>query len=709
MPSAVRTTLAALSAALLAVLLYAQVLSHDFVDVDVAPYVTQNPAVLAGLTWEGAGWAFTRFHAANWHPLTWLSHMLDVELFGLAPAGHHAMNVAWHALASALVVLFLTRATGALAPSWFVGLAFAAHPLHAESVAWIAERKDVLSGALGLASLLAWTGWARGGSRRAWAAALVLFALGLLAKPMLVTLPFVLLLLDAWPFARAGRGWRALVVEKLPFFALSAASALLTVLAQRAGGAVQDLERLPFGARAANAAVSLVLYLRRAFWPDDLAFYYPRPAAGHSGLAVGLAVLVLAAIVFVVWREHARRPSLYVGFLLFAGMLVPVIGLVQVGGQALADRYMYLPLLGVLVAAAWTARDLVPWPAARQIGGVAAILALTAAGRVQIATWRDSETLARRALHVTADNHVAENLLGFVLGRRGDVEGALQHLEAALRIEPGDLEARDNLAVVLFQIGRVDEAEAHLLQVLAANPAMAKAREHLGALLLARGATLKAAEHLREAVRLGSASTGAQANLGDALERLGDREGARASFEAVLRRDARDLRALVGLARLAIEADRPADAAQFLERALELQPGNPQALQQRARLRVLSGDEAGAAEDLRASIAARPGWWLPRIDLAWLLASSTTPGVSDPARALALAEEVVARTERRHAGALDALALAHAALGQWLNAVGHADEAAERAREAGEEALAERIARRAAAYRRGSIDRSVPR
>jgi tetratricopeptide (TPR) repeat protein len=704
-----RLALAALSAAALALGLYAQVLRHAFVDIDVAPYVTQNRAVLSGLTWDGLAWAFTTFHAANWHPLTWLSHMLDVQMFGLAPAGHHAVNALLHAACSALVVLVLARATGDLAPSWFCGLAFAAHPLHAESVAWIAERKDVLSGALGLASVLAWLGWARRGSRAAWWTALALFALGLLAKPMLVTLPCVLLVLDGWPLRRLQRGARALLVEKLPFFALALASSALTVLAQRAGGAVQDLDRLPLAARAANALVAWAAYLRRVAWPGDLCFYYPYPKDGHGALAVALAAALLAAVSALALAQRARRPWILAGWLVFLGMLVPVIGLVQVGGQALADRYMYLPLLGILVALAWTARDLVRPPALRVALAVAAVAALSAVAWRQIGTWRDSVALAERALAVTRENHVAQNLLGFALGRHGETQAALEHLSEAVRIEPGDLEARDNLAVVQFQLGRGDEAEQHLRAVLRANPEMAKAREHLGAVLLARGELAEARAHLEEAVRLAPGSAGALANLGDALDRLGDRPAARAALERVLLLDADDVRALVGLARIDLDEGRLAPAAARLERALRVQPANPQALQQRARLRVAQGDERGAAADLRASIAARPAWLLPRIELSWLLACAEDAALRSPGEARALADDAVQRSGGGNAAALDALALALAAQGDFGGALPVAERARQRAQESGDGALAGRIARRLEAYRAGRVDRSVPR
>lgn len=529
-----RVALAALAAAGLALLLYACTLNHAFVDIDVAPYVTQNPAVLAGLTWDGALWAATSFHAANWHPATWLSHMLDVQLFGLAPAGHHAHSAVLHALTSALVVVFLVRATGMLGPAAWCGLVFAAHPAHVESVAWIAERKDVLSGALAMGALVAWTSWARRGACAGWWWALILFAGGLTAKPMIVTLPFVMLLLDAWPFRRLELGWRALVREKLPFFALAAASSLVTVLAQRAGGAVQDLDRLPLGARLANAAVAVATYLRRIVWPTDLAFYYPYPREGHAPLLVAGSVVLLATMSALTLRHRRTRPWILVGWCAFLGMLVPVIGLVQVGGQALADRYVYLPILGALVAVAWTVHGAIRAPTLRIALALASIAALSAVATRQIRTWQDSQALAERALAVTHDNHVAHNLLGYTLGRGGDREGALHHLAEAVRIEPGDLDARDNLAVLLFQLGRAGEAEEHLRLVLATKPSMAKAREHLGAVVLSRGDAAQARALFEEVERAGAISPGALANLADALDRLGDRTAGRAARERAL-------------------------------------------------------------------------------------------------------------------------------------------------------------------------------
>jgi hypothetical protein len=362
-------------------LVFGQTLRHDFVNVDDTEYVLKNVEVARGLTSEGAVWAFTHFHVSNWHPLTWISHMLDCQFFGLSPGGHHLTNVLLHMATAICLFLVLRQMTAALWRSAFVAAVFAIHPLRVESVAWVAERKDVLSGLFFVLTIGAYVRYARRPSRAGYAAVTVLFALGLMCKPMLVTLPFVLLLLDYWPLNRVGNRnflqvLRRLVLEKLPLFALAAASGLVTLFAQK--GVIQPFASISFPVRAANAFISYVAYLRQLFWPSNLAALYPFPSGGIVVPGI-LSLILLAGISLGVFVLRRRYPYLVTGWLWYLIMLGPVIGILQVGIQARADRYTYLPQIGLYVLLAWAVADLcVRWRYTRLVPVILALILLPA-------------------------------------------------------------------------------------------------------------------------------------------------------------------------------------------------------------------------------------------------------------------------------------------------------------------------------------------
>jgi tetratricopeptide (TPR) repeat protein len=503
--------LALLSIALLVLVgaVFGRVAGNKFVDYDDPGYVTENRHVRAGLTFETAAWAFRTGQQSNWHPLTWLSHALDCQLFGPDPAGHHLVSLALHALNAVLLLLALHRMTGALWRSGMVAALFALHPLHVESVAWAAERKDVLSTLFLMLILLA---YARHAARPKTATRLLvplLFALGLMAKPMLVTLPFVLLLLDFWPLARWGGGaagerasWlppRRLVVEKLPLFALAAVSSVVTWLAQQRGGAMAPLDLLPLGVRLENAVVAYVTYLAKTIWPAGLGVLYPIAPSLPAWKVVG-ACAVLAAITAAVVAAARRAPYLVTGWFWYAGTLVPVIGIVQVGLQSGADRYTYVPLVGVFVMLAWGLPDLLRNVRHRQaVLACAAVLVLTGCSALtwrQVAFWRDSATLFGHTLLVTTDNYVVHNNFGGALMREGRVDEAIAHFEEARRIRPDYAATLSNLGVAVQGKGRIGEAIELYREALKARP------EHLEAWL----------------------------NLGNALGKSGDVEGGLAAF-----------------------------------------------------------------------------------------------------------------------------------------------------------------------------------
>jgi tetratricopeptide (TPR) repeat protein len=579
--------------------LYARVASYDFVFDDVI-HITDNPTVRSGLTWEGLAWALTTVHAANWQPLTWLSHLVDCSLFGLRPGGHHLVNVALHALNAALLFTLLHRSTGACWRAAAVALIFAVHPLRVESVAWVSERKDVLSGAFWMLTMLAHVRYARGPTAGRFLAVLALLGAGLMAKPMLVTLPVVLLLWDAWPLdrwrgdraaaaaserPRAGapvrRSLGALVAEKLPLLAVCALAAVVTLAAQRRGGAVQSLEALPLGARVDNAMRSYVTYLWMAVWPVDLAFLYPHPARmgggvpglTTTGLAAGAALLAVTGIVAGLWR---CLPYLLVGWLWYLGTLVPVIGIVQVGNQALADRYTYIPLIGIAVIAAWGGADLARrWPRVRPLvaaGAVALLGFWLARTWAQVAVWRDELTLNAHALRVTTNNVVAYNNLGRALYLRGRLREAAEHLERAVAIKPTFAKAHNNLGAVLLQEGRLEPASERFARALELDPAYAEAYDNLGLVRFREGRLAEAAEHFEKAVALAPSYAQGHYDLGTVRLQQGQPRDAAARFEAALRLRPDHAEAHNNLGVALLQLGRPQEAAVHFEAALAIKP-----------------------------------------------------------------------------------------------------------------------------------------
>ena len=475
--------------------MYSRVRSAEFVNYDDPNYITQNAHVQAGLTWETFIWALRSTEWDNWHPLTWLSHALDCQLYGLNPAGHHITNVLLHVLNVLLLFLLLTRATAAPGRSLLVAALFALHPLNVESVAWVAERKNVLSTLFFLLAIGAYGWFAIKPSLRRYLLLAALFMLGLAAKPMVITLPFVLLLLDDWPLRRlekrnqpapsrpkgrkktpsqigvpvsspapspAPAPWSRLVLEKIPLLVLSAASAIITVLAQRTGGAIRSLEVFSLSVRLQNALYAYARYVWKAFWPTRLAVLYPHPGPTLTALQLGLAAVFLAAVSVLVWKERLTRPYLLTGWLWYLGTLVPVIGLIQVGQQAMADRYAYVPLIGIFVMLVWGVDE---WADSKKIhlpvrAAAAAILVigLSILTWRQIGYWHDSDTLWSHALAVTENNLFAEESIGKSLVRAGRLQDALPHLQNAARIDSRNPTRHINFASGLAQSGRAQDA-----------------------------------------------------------------------------------------------------------------------------------------------------------------------------------------------------------------------------------------------------------
>ncbi len=561
-----RAVAVALALALLAALPYlARGGLHTFITYDDATYVYQNRMVRDGLSPAGIRWAFVTFHAANWHPLTWISHMADTTLFGNDPWWHHWTSILLHALNSALLFAVLRAMTGTLWRSAAVAALFAVHPLHVQSVAWVSERKDVLSAMFWWLAMGAYARYAVRPCLLRYLIVAGMFALGLLSKPMVVTLPFVFLLLDWWPLgrvpgspARPG-GAQApkmsvpfLLREKAPLLALSALSAFLTYRAQAGGSAVW--EQPPALTRAGNALISYVKYLLMAVWPSKLAFFYPYPAEDLPWWQPAMAALFLAATTAAALRLAKRAPWFIVGWLWYLGTLVPVIGLVQVGRQAMADRYTYLPLTGVFIAAVWGLHRLAGGRrrAANTLAAAAtAVIALLAAGSwQQVGYWRSGEALFSRALEVTRGNAEAHKHLGKTLFMKGDFGRAAEEYRAALRIIPEYAEVHSDLGAALFNLGERRSAISHFRSAVRHRPEFPEALSNLASALAAEGEQVQAIAAYRRALALSPDNPDIHNNLGVVLMRLGRMGEARESFSAALAIDPAHAGARFNLARL---------------------------------------------------------------------------------------------------------------------------------------------------------------
>jgi Flp pilus assembly protein TadD len=516
---------------------YWQIRGHGFIHYDDNVYITENRHIQAGLSVEGIKWAFTSGYAANWHPLTWLSHMADVELFGLNPAGHHLMNLLMHLASSLMLFLVMRKMTANQWASWFIAAVFALHPLHVESVAWAAERKDVLSAMMWMAVMWSYVRYVEDRKAGWYGAMLAFYALGLMSKPMLVTLPFVLLLMDYWPLRRIDlgqatvgnktkTGQRAgsiltagdLIKEKLPLMAMAAASSVITLMAQRNWGTVQPADVLPLGSRLENTVVSFVRYILKAIWPVNLVILYPHP---HNAIPVWQtagAAVVLIALTAVVVIERKRRPYLIVGWLWYIGTLVPVIGIVQVGSQSIADRYMYIPLVGITIMLAFFVVELVRrlQIGSRLVTAVLAtvLLALMIVTFKQLSYWKSSIPLFEHALALTEQNWLARNNLGVALADQGRLDEAIVQYRQAIQVSPTYADAYNNLGVSLDDQGRFDEALAQYREAVRIKPDYAEAHYNMGITLSNQGKLDEAVAEYEQAVRVKPEYAEAHNNIG---------------------------------------------------------------------------------------------------------------------------------------------------------------------------------------------------
>ncbi len=585
---------------------YARVAGHEFIEFDDDRYVFQNSIVLGGLSWEGVKWAFTTTQASNWHPITWLSHMLDAELYGAGPRGPHLTNRGIHIANAILLFLLLTRLTNALGRSAFVAALFALHPLHVESVAWVAERKDLLSTFFWWLTLWLYADYADAPRRSRYVLVTLCFALGAMAKSMLVTLPFTLLLLDYWPLQRLrpGNVW-ARVREKLPLLALTVVFSGVAVWTQHASRALMSTDTFSLGTRVANALNAYVAYPAKMFWPHPLAAYYPHPVQVEPWPALG-AALLLVAVSIAVLRGARRYRWLAVGWCWYLGTLVPVIGLVQVGTQSMADRYSYVPLVGLFVIVAWGAPLLVRRPAWLLPGLAAATLVLLSlVTAAQTGRWSDTVTLFRHTVAVTGPNPMAWGILGTAHLRRGELEEARRDLDEALRLKADMPQTHNNLGNLLYREGDVDGAIAHYREAVRLAPEHHSAHNNLGSVLYTAGRLDEASAELEEALRL-RATPEAHNNLATVLDALGRPEQAIRHYQEALRKRPGDAAAHNNLGGTLFELGRVGEAEAHFRTAIRLRPGFAKAHRNLGLALYRSGRRVEAIAEFEAALEVTP-------------------------------------------------------------------------------------------------------
>jgi len=628
---------AALLLVLVTAALFWPVTGFDFINSDDNLYITENRVVQDGLSWQGVVWAFSSMEAANWHPLTWLSHMLDVELFGLNAGGHHLMSLVLHLLNTVLLLFFLIRTTGARWPSIFTALLFATHPLHVESVAWVAERKGILSTFFWILACQAYATYARQPALGRYLVVVFIFIAGLAAKPMLVTLPFVLLLLDYWPLERVpgpslrdskkrypALSLQSALLEKIPLLLITTAACVVTWMAQAGGGSIKALDVVPLSVRATNAVNAYATYLFDTIWPMSLAALYPLTNTIQWERFL-LSLLLVLSITSVVLIYAKRYRYAFTGWLWYLGTLVPVIGFVQVGAQAHADRYTYVPLIGVFIMITWGGAELLRrWRRPWRIFGLAVAVGwlgiLFYQTHVHLPTWRNSILLLNQTLAVTEKNYFAHSNLGMALldagqaeaaavqfhqalkwnpsyakainnlgvayERLGRLEAAIDQYRAALRVQPDYTVARYNLGNLYMQRGELVEALVHYRLALRSNPKDPDILVNLGLALYQGGDTEMAVQRLREALDLNPGDSGILNNLGVVMYASGDATGAWEIFKQILTAAPDNTMALYNLGFICEKQGRLAEAAGYYDLVLRIQPENPKALSGRQRIQM---------------------------------------------------------------------------------------------------------------------------
>ena len=733
---------------------------NDFISYDDNGYIVENTRVNGGLSIESIKWAFVSEYASNWHPVTWLSHIIDCELFGLNPVGHHIMNLLFHTANTLLLFWILARMTDStsspracsLWQSAFVAALFAVHPLHVESAAWAAERKDVLSGFFWMLGMLCYVRYVERPGAGRYIVLLLIFALGLMAKPMVVTLPFVMLLLDYWPLHRlsaentksetqnpkqiriteiqntkhvtGGTQRRAisLLLEKVPFFILAAAASAVTYVIQERAGTTRVVGDLSIGTRIGNAFVSYVGYISKMFYPKGLAVLYPHPG---TSLAFGQVIISVLAIVAVtagtIYLAKIGRRYAAVGWLWYMGTLVPVAGLIQVGMQGMADRYTYLPSVGIFIIIAWGIGELSTSPFVSQLkesskggggkgwlrinnavlwaGAVIVLSALVICTRIQLRYWRNSEALYEHALAVTKNNAVMHNHLGVVLGSQGRVKEAFEHYERAVEIRPDFAQAHNNLGFILDSLGEYERALGHFNEALKLDPSYFEAHNNLATMLSRQGKTDEAIVHFRKALAARPAAGEVHYNLALAFESQGNLDEAMEHYLKALDARHTSAEAYYNLGNIMCTHGKLQEAIGQYRKALELDRGYFEAHHNLGNVLLLAGQAKEALLHFQKASELRPQFPEPLSAMARILAMDRDPAIRDTGRAIIFAERAAKLSQYKDARVLETLAFVYAAAGQFDKAGATAQQAATLADAAGDKNLADYIRRQVEAYR----------
>jgi tetratricopeptide (TPR) repeat protein len=698
-----------------------QVRGHEFITTfDDDLYIVDNDHVKAGLTFKGVVWAFTTAHAFNWHPLTWISHMLDCRFFDVNPAGHLFTNVLIHIANTLLLFLVLKRATTNLWASAFIAAAFALHPLHVESVAWASERKDVLSTFFGILAIWAYLRYTEHPNIQRYLLTALLFCLSLLSKQMLVTLPIVLLLLDYWPLGRLKLAQqssrnppktvpsvsiRRCLLEKVPLLLLSVAASLVVYLVQLRTGTVRSYLEFPLSCRITNALVAYVAYIGKMFWPAHLAIFYPHQEANlplwqiiGSGL---LLLLITAAAIY----KARQKPYLLVGWLWYLVTALPVIGIVQVGVQAYADRYTYVPLTGLFIIIAWGANDLFSRLCHRQavlaLVAVAVIAALGVMQHRQVKYWRDGMTLYTHATQVTKNNWWAYHHIGELFFREEKFDEAIKYLNDALRIKPDFADAHNNIGAALVRQEKFDEAIQHLTEALQINPASAEAHANLGFAFAKMGDDKQAIEHYLASLQIDPAQPETQFNLANSFMKKGELDRAVLHYQQALNLKSDYLEARSNLAKALANQGKLQQAIEHWQQLLQTNPNEPVVHNNLATAYYRLGDFDKAISHWQNALRLNPDNVSVLGKLAWLLATCNNPKYRNPNRAVELAENACKLTSYNNPGLLDILAAAYAASGKFDDAVKTAQKALAIATVTAQKDLASNIIHRLNLYRQG--------
>lgn len=698
-----QASLICLGLALLTIAVYWRVGTFEFVNYDDNEYITENPWVEVGLRWQSVRWAFTTAHASNWHPLTWISHMADCQLFGMRSGPHHLVSMVFHIVNTLLLFLVLARATRELWKPAFVAALFALHPLHIQSVAWVAERKDLLSTFFWFLGIGAYLLYVERKSVAPFLAALFFTACGLMSKPMVVTMPVVLLLLDYWPLRRRWN-WR-LFAEKIPFGILCVLSCMATVAAQRKD-AVIPLRELPLLPRLVNAVVAYQTYVAKTFWPIRLAFFYPHPVEYPLWVFL-VSVAVIAGISWFVVVTRKNHPWMATGWAWYLCTLLPVIGIVQVGSQAYADRYTYVPLIGLFVMMTWGGSELIRrCRLGEELPFVIAALAIGLCACVdafQLPYWKDSIALYQRALQITRNNYVAELNLGAAYEDQGRTEEAVTHFKRSLEIRPANANLMADLdyGMALAKLGDLKGSLPWFEQALVIDPKFLKARLNLADTLARLGRFEDATKEYNIALSLDDRNAAVHYSYATSLMRGGKLADAEREFRQCLLLDDKYVEAHNNLALLLVNEGRFDDALSELSTAVHLAPDHFSAQYNFAATLAKCGRMAEAVQHYREALRLRPESVEAASNLAWILATDPDAKIRDGAEAVKLAEQALKNEPRPNLIILNTAAAAYAEAGRFDEAVTLAGQAEQMARKAGRDDIANSIRGRIDSYRRG--------